>query len=198
MGQGAACGRSIVQESAVDVEPRAATCPNCGAPLRLDASGSCAYCRAVVHDFDAGASLPNLVRVILKTLSTLGEESAVQRALEKSGLTGVVDSLNPAAIAAGCRVRDAGLIVEGVGTDIHAFQPAELWTFNLAADLIAVMVAADNLSKVKRVSFAETLRGIDASLSSHWAKSMIGNAAPGPDELRACREAVPRRRLTKF
>jgi hypothetical protein len=161
------------------MEAQAVTCPNCGAPLTLDAEGRCTHCHMPIRTAADESSLPALVQVILNAMGALREEPPVQRVLDKDGVTGCAEALTPEVTAAGERVRDAGLIVDGFGTDLKAFQPTEIWTFNLAADLIAVMVEADNLSKIKRGSFRDMLRGIDASLGSHWARSTLGNAAPG-------------------
>jgi len=121
-------------------------------------------------------------------------EPAAQRVVEAQGLSDSVALLSDAVVGAGQRVRDGGLVLSERAVDIKIYQPAEVWTFNLAADLIAVLVVVPNLPKAKRVAVRDVLMRLDAGLGTHWCRSTIGNAAPGPEPLQGLREVLPHRK----
>ena len=166
------------------------TCSNCGAPLQLDAQRRCAFCHAPAPA--AAADRPVPVNQILLALDALRDQPAVARFIEKQDLGGGADVVAAAVEAAGWRIVDSGV---GVGStvDIKAYTPVDLWTFNLAADLVAMLDAVDNLSKVTRAEVRAVLAGIDAVLFSPWSMSTTARGRPGPDELQPLRAAVPRR-----
>ncbi|MHB8466855.1 MAG: hypothetical protein ACYDH6_17575 [Acidimicrobiales bacterium] len=177
---------------------QAEACPNCGAPLHLDPQGLCSFCRAPIRTAAAASSdAPPPADKLLRAIGGLIDEPAVQRVVEKEGLADGTHALTSAIIAAGQRVTDAGLVLDR-WVDIKIYEPAEIWTFNLAADVIALLVAVDNLSKVKRTAVRDVLVSIDAGLGTHWCRSTIGNAAPGPEEFRQLRETVAHRKLLKW
>lgn len=175
-------------------EPRVETCPNCGAPLRLDAKRQCAFCRAHIRSDGEAEGAPSPAGAILRTIGMLISEPAAQRVVDAQGLADPVTSLSDAIVAAGQRVRDDGLVLSERAVDLKIYEPAEVWTFNLAADLIAVLVVAPNLPKAKRVAVRDVLMRLDAGLGTHWARSTIGNAAPGPEPLQGLRAALPHRK----
>ena len=174
--------------------PQVETCPNCGAPLTLNAHGLCAFCRAHIRtDGTSFPDAPSPAGAILRTIGMLISEPAAHRVVEEQGLTEPVEALSDAVVAAGQRVRDAGLVLSDRAVDLKIYQPAEVWTFNLAADLIALLVVVPNFPKVKRIAVRDILVHLDAGLGSHWCRSTIGNASPGPEQLQALRQALPRR-----
>jgi hypothetical protein len=155
------------------------TCPNCGAPLALDPRGTCPYCGVhVTTRTGAYDDYPNPVRRIMHCMLVLLAEPAARRAAE--GFAAHVPALNDAVVAAGRRVLDAGLVVDAGRVDLKVYEPAELWAFDLATDVVAVLAAAPNLAKAKRTAVHGELRILDAGLGAHGSRSMIGNAKPGP------------------
>ena len=171
--------------------PHVEGCPNCGAPLTLDRLGACQYCGVhVATRTSAYDDHPNPARRIMHCLFVLLAEPAARRVAEN--LSTHVPALNEAVVAAGRRVLDAGLVIEAGRVDIELYEPAELWAFNLATDLIALLAAAPNLAKAKRTAVHGELRILDAGLGAPRLRSKIGSAQP-PAALATLRAAVPRR-----
>jgi len=176
--------------------PHSESCPNCGAPLTLNDDGACVFCRAHLRtDGDSFTDAPSPAGAILRTIGMLTSEPAAHRLVEEQALDDGVAVLLDSVVAAGRRVRDDGLVLSERSVDIKVYEPAEVWTFNLAADLIALLVVAPNIPKVKRTAARDILVHLDAGLGSHWCRSTIGNAAPGPEPLQHLRQGVPHRQL---
>ena len=176
-------------------EAAVAVCANCGAPLKLDSDDRCVFCRAQV--VVGRPLLPTPSDRIVAALDALKDEPAVRKVVDAQLLEEPIGALAAATVAAGQRVVREGVMV-GDTLDIRVFKPAELWTFNLAADVIFMLDGVDNLSKVKRAEVREVLADIDANLSPPWCRSTIAQARPGPAEFQALRGLIPPRRWTKF
>ena len=90
--------------------------------------------------------------------------------------------------AAGVRVRDAGLVKDGFDGNLAVYAPAEIWTFDLAIDVLAQLGALDGLTGEMRASLAQSVRQLDRdSRQKIWQKGMK-KAGGGPvtwHELRA-------------
>ncbi len=170
------------------------TCPGCGAPLTLDRDGRCQFCRApVVHRRAPFADLPAPARGILRIAAAMKEEPAAARVVETRGIATSMASVLEAVEAAAQRVLDGGLVLDERRIDVKVYTPDELWTFDLAADVMALLVAAPNLPKATRAATRDLLVVVDAGLGTHWCRSMIGNAGAGSEQLRALRDTIPHR-----
>jgi hypothetical protein len=189
-------------------------CPNCGAPLELDEDERCRWCHAriqlepaasnfaafpddqaslVPDDVDDQAVAP----FIYLTLATLGplldSESAVQEfARKEPGTHRTIRALSTAVGDAGVRVRDAGLLKDGFDENLKVYTPQEIWTFDLAIDLIAMLGALDGLSRGARAQIVDSLRSLDWSVHSHTWKKELKKAEPGPEAFRELRAKIPR------
>ncbi|MFN8038534.1 MAG: hypothetical protein U0Q07_04905 [Acidimicrobiales bacterium] len=173
-------------------------CPSCGAPLELDHTGRCAYCRArVEHVLPAFADLPPPARGILRVVDAVEGEPAVERLIADQDLAGPLAEVLDAVADAAHRVLDAGFVLDERRVDLRVYTPEEMWTFNLAADLAALLVAAPQLAREKRRAARDLFVPIDAALGAPRSRSAIGNAHDGPEALRELRAAVPHRTLVR-
>jgi hypothetical protein len=190
-------------------------CPNCGAPLELDESGNCTWCHARIRagvpaaryrGFPAGLDLvPGDVDdcgtsapFIFLALSVLGPglstEPVVREYLRGNpGLVRDIRALSAAVSAAGVRVRDAGLLKDSFDENLAVYTPAEIWAFDLAFDVIAMLGALDDLPGKARAMVTEDLRSLDQTAHSHTWKKDLKKAGPGPEEFWELRAMTPRR-----
>jgi hypothetical protein len=125
-------------------------------------------------------------------------EPAAARVLTDSDLTEGVNVLLDAVVTAGQRVQDEGLTPAGTVVDLKIYRPVELWTFNLAADVLALLATAPDVPKVKRAAVNPFREGLDAGLGSHSSRSTIGNVRPAPPEFEALRAAIPKRTFVRL
>jgi hypothetical protein len=189
-------------------------CPNCGAPLELDEDGKCRWCRAHVrtklpwsspfaHD-DKASLVPgnvddqSVAPFIYLTLATLGpgvtREHAEQACLSaEAGLREKIRLLSTAVGAAGVRVRDAGLLKGNFDENLGVHTPEEIWTFDLAFDVIAMLGALDGLAGGTHASIANSLRMLDRNARGRKWKKDLKKAGQGPAALRELRARVPHR-----
>jgi len=189
-------------------------CPNCGAPLELDESGNCSWCHARVraeapaaryHGYSVGLALvPGDVDdcgtsapFIFLALSVLGPglstELVVQEYLRGNpGLARDIQALSAAVSAAGVRVRDAGLLRDSFDENLAVYTSAEIWTFDLAFDVIAMLGGLEGLPGKARAMVTQDLRSLDQTAHSHTWKKDLKKAATGPEEFRELRARIPR------
>ncbi len=190
-------------------------CQNCGAPLESDKDGRCPWCNARTRieppqsryvtylDYPAGL-VPDDVDdcatsspFLYLTLSVLGPglslEPAVQEyARRRPGLVQQIKAVSAAVSAAGVRVRDAGLLRDSFDENLKVYTPEEIWTFDLAIDVIAMLGTLDGLSSRARAMVIEGLRSLDDSGASHTWKKELKRAGEGPEAFRELRADVPR------
>ncbi len=99
-----------------------------------------------------------------------------------------VRALTTAVTAAGVRARDAGLVKDGFDGNLAVFAPEEIWTFDLAIDVLAQLSALDGLTGEMRASIVQSVQQLDRdSRQKIWQKGMK-KAGGGPvtwHELRA-------------
>ncbi len=189
-------------------------CPNCGGPLEIDESGNCSWCHARVRaeapaaryqGYSGGQSLvPDDVDdcgtsapFIFLALSVLGPglstEPVVQEYLRGNpGLARDIQALSAAVSAAGVRVRDAGLLKDSFDENLAVYTPAEIWTFDLAFDVIAMLGGLEGLPGKARAMVTQDLRSLDQTAHSHTWKKDLKKAGSGPEEFRELRERIPR------
>jgi hypothetical protein len=186
-------------------------CTNCGAPLDLDEAGACRWCHARVRvpaeeaDFAAfrvqdevslmpagvdncGTSAPFLY-LALTTFGLLSLQPEVKAYLQREPLLlPQIRALIMAVSAAGVRVRDAALLKDDFDENLGVYAPEEIWIFDLAFDVIALIGAIDGLSGQTRARVASNMRSLDEKAHSHTWKKDMKKAGEGPaawDELRA-------------
>jgi hypothetical protein len=103
-----------------------------------------------------------------------------------------IRELSAAVSAAGVRVRDFGLLRSQFDGNLRVFAPEEIWMFDLAVDVIAMLGCVQGLSNASLAQFRDNMRTLDEDVASHaWRKSLsqAGNGLPQFHDLRA---SVPR------
>ncbi len=189
-------------------------CPNCGAPLELDPASECRWCHVrirteqaapaflgfqdeaglVPEDADDCTSAPFL-SLTLSSLRLLGDQPEVKEYMNgEPGLLGQIRALSTMVSAAYVRVRDAGLLKDSLETHLDAYTAEEIWTFDLAFDVLALIGALDCLTGKIRAMTASNVQSLDWYAERHTWKKAMKKAGEGPVALREFRAAVPHRR----
>jgi hypothetical protein len=70
----------------------------------------------------------------------------------------------------------------------------EIWTFELAIDVIAMLGALDGLPGQARARAAEDVRTLNETARGHHWNKELKQAGTGPEEFRQLRAEVPARR----
>jgi hypothetical protein len=147
----------------------------------------------VPDDVDHESVAP-FIYLTLVTLGSLTRERAVVAYLgAEPGLRQKIRQVSAAVGAAGVRVRDAGLLKGSFDENLRVYTPEEIWTFDLAIDVIALLGTLDGLPGGTRASIADTLRLLSQSTHTHTWKKDLKNAGQGPEAFRELRAQVPRR-----
>jgi len=190
-------------------------CGNCGAPLDLDEAGACRWCHArirprraavpaasifqdpvslVPEDADDCWTSAPFLALTMSTLSMLSTQPAVKEYMQREPrLLEQVRALSSAVSAAGARVRDAGLLKDSFDGNLAVYTPAELATFDLAFDVIAMIGGLDGLSGQTRAMVASNLQSLDWYAQHHAWKKGLKKAAEGPAAQPGLRARVPHR-----
>jgi hypothetical protein len=130
------------------------------------------------------------------TLATLGPglstEPAVRQYVEAMGLRSDLQKLAQAVSAGGVRVRDYGLIRNDFDDNLHPFTPEEIWVFDLAIDVIAMLGCADGLPDRSLALFKSNLRNLDEEVTSRTWKHQLKKAGNGPAQFHELRAKIPR------
>ena len=196
------------------------SCPNCGAPLKLDTAGDCVWCHAHVRvtaspvapstPMDAERAMrvlfgnplegePGDIELLqpacnlLVFLSTTGQDAAVQDFLSHWEHKDAVGPLLHAVRAAGTRVTLVAKAAPGFDefTDHSAlYTPDEWWTIALAADLLALLAGLPGVDPMQAADSKNEAQDDRKSYGRHFAK---GTPPSGDDSaaLLAMREALP-------
>ena len=143
---------------------------------------------------DCGTSAPFLYL----TLAVLGpglstEPVVLEYARANPGQAARIRALSTAVSAAGVRVRDAGLLRNSFDENLRVYTAEEIWTFELAIDVIAMLGALDGLPGQARAMVAEDLRTLTGTAHGHHWNSELKKAGTGPEEFRQLRAEIPRR-----
>jgi hypothetical protein len=159
-----------------------------------DSAASFAQSGLVPREVDVQSVAP----FIYLTLATLGPGLAREHAVEaylsaEPGLRQKIRQVSTAVGAAGVRVRDAGLLKDSFDQNLRVYTPEEIWTFDLAIDVIAMLGTLDGLPGGTRASIVDTLHLLSQSAHSHTWKKDVKNAGQGPEAFRELRAQVPRR-----
>ena len=186
--------------------PTLSRCRNCGAPLELNDAGRCRWCQAQVRYEPLGSQAGLLPRglddcstsapflyLIMSAFFLLGTEDAVQQFLARNpGPHQQLRALAVATSAAGVRVRDAGLIKDDFDDNLKVYTPTEIWTFNLAVDVIARLGGLEGLPRPTHAQIVSDLKSLsDRARSHHW-KTELKRAGDGVPQLRELRASTPR------
>jgi len=190
------------------------TCPNCGAPLELDQGGNCRWCHAHLRTEprhapssqggglglvpagtdDCSTSAPFLYLTLAALGSGLSYEPVVREyARANPGQAARIRALSTAVSAAGVRVRDAGLLKDSFDENLRVYTAEEIWTFELAIDVIAMLGALDGLPGQARARAAEDVRTLNETAHGHTWRKGLKQADAGPAEFQPLRAEIPLR-----
>jgi hypothetical protein len=196
------------------------SCPNCGAPLKLDTAGNCIWCQAHVRA-TAPPVLPSrpadaeqAIRVLfgnplegepddimllqpvsnlLIFLSTTGQEAAVQDFVSHWEHKDAVSPLLRAVRAAGTRVTleaKAGPDFDEFSDHSALYTSDEWWVVALATDLLALLAGVPGVDPMQASDSTNEARSTHDGYRRRFAKA----TPPDGDDagvLRALRDAVP-------
>jgi hypothetical protein len=201
-------------------QPNVRTCPNCGAPLKLDVEGRCGWCQAFVDVPAAPAAgrthidvfddqlhlepdsvymdqqgYPVLIATILIDFRNFGDELAVQNYLDRApGLRNAIRSLSLALGAAGARIRDSGVMKDVWDDKLDHYTPDEIWMCDLGVDVIAMLASIEGLRGRMQAEARTTLHTFDGDESPGqrrvWRRGLEA-AGAGPEAFRQMREQIP-------
>ena len=190
------------------------TCPNCGAPLELDQGGNCRWCHAHLRTEprhapsghggglglvpagtdDCSTSAPFLYLTLAALGSGLSYEPVVREYARANPAQATrIRALSTAVSAAGVRVRDAGLLKDSFDEHLGVYTAEEIWTFELAIDVIAMLGALDGLPGQARARAAENVRTLNETAHGHTWRKGLKQAGTGPAEFQPLRAEIPRR-----
>ena len=199
-------------------EPVVKLCPNCGAPWELGEGGTCRWCQAYIEvgpqpdrparhvvssvagqaslvppEVDDGSSCSPFIYLILSVLGPmLSSEPAVQAYVgARPGLLKQIRALSAAVSEAGARARDAGALKSDIDNRLGLYTAEQIWIFDLAADVIAVLSVLDAMPASVRATVAGQLRSLDQEVHSHTWKKEVKKAGEGPEAFRDLRAMVP-------
>jgi hypothetical protein len=151
----------------------------------------------VPGDLLAGTDVP-FIDLILVQLGYgpaygLSAEPAVRQYVRNEpGLYPIIRDLGAAVGAAGIRARDGGLLKNSFDDNLKLYTPEEIWNFDLAIDVIAVLAAVEGLSKSTLFRATQALRDLDRTARGHTWKKELKRAGEGPAAFRELRARVPR------
>jgi hypothetical protein len=189
-------------------------CANCGAPLDLDEAGACRWCHARIRRprvavplfriWDESSLVPegtdgcrtsaSFLSLALSTLTFLGLQPVVKEYTQREPrLLEQVRALSRAVSTAGVRVRDSGLLKDSFDSNLAIYTPEEIWTFDLAFDVIALISALDGLTGDARAQAASNMGLLDGYAGRPPWQQAMATAGDGPVAWRELRAQVPHR-----
>lgn len=194
--------------------PGVVVCPHCGEPLALDSAvaGRCQSCQGQVRfaepllsPFTNRSSDTSLVPrgldyevvapfvyLTLTTLGLLSGESVVQQyAGAQPEAVHAIRELSQAVAGAATRVRDAGQMRDSFDENLRYYTPEEIWLFDLAIDVIAMLGTLGGLPPGTRARIIDDLKLLDTNAHSHHWKKEVRQAGDGPAPFRELRAHVP-------
>lgn len=193
--------------------PAVDVCRNCGAPLELDDAGRCRWCHVRIRYESAGSQgasqgnsqgglLPRglddcstsapFLYLILSAFYLLGTEDTVKQFLARNpGLRQQLHALTAATSAAGVRVRDAGLLKNDFDDNLRVYTPGEIWTFDLAVDVVARLGGLEGLPAKTHAQIVSDLKTLNDQTHSHHWKKELKSAGDGVPQFRELRAAIP-------
>jgi hypothetical protein len=141
---------------------------------------------------DCSTSAPFLYAMLGSLKWVLSPEPVVQQFVgSQPGLRDQIRTLTTAVSAAGVRVRDGGLIRNDFDNNLDVYTTDDIWTFNLATDVIAMLGALDDLPAEPRAKAASNLRSLDGEVVKHHWRKELKKANDGPAGFRELRARTP-------
>jgi hypothetical protein len=143
-------------------------------------------------DLTVDFSVAPFLGLVLASLRQLSSEASVQDYVSRApGLRPAIQSLALAVADAGVRVRDSGELRDSFDENLPAYTPGEIWVFNLAIDLIALLGGIDDLPGGTRAMIASNLGSLDRDADSRRWKKELRSAGPRPEAFRELRARIP-------
>ena len=196
--------------------PETVLCPICGSPLSLDSAvaGACQSCHGhvsfaepvdspftprtgqtglVPQGLDFAVVAP-FIYLTLATLGMLSGDPVVQQyASAEPQAQHAIRELSRAVAAAGTRVRDTGQMRDSFDENLRYYTAEEIWLFNLAIDVIAMLGTLGGLPPGTRARIIDDLKSLDGNVHSHHWQKEVRQAGDGPARFRELRAHVPHR-----
>jgi hypothetical protein len=148
----------------------------------------------VPEGVDACRAAASFVSLTMSSLILLGLQPAVKDCMQREpGLLRQVQALSRAVSAAGVRVRDAGLLKDMFDSNLAVYTPEEIWTFDLAFDVIALLGALDGLTGEVHANMVTNLHSLDRYAHNDAWRNAMQKAGEGPVAWHEFRARIPRR-----
>lgn len=142
---------------------------------------------------DCGTSAPFLYLIMMSLGPGLSTEKAVLSYVHGyPEFHRQIQQLSLAVSAAGVRVRDFGLLKNDFDDNLKPYSPEEIWIFDLAVDVIAMLGCVDGLSNSSLARFKQNVRSLDGEVTAHAWKHGLKKAGAGPAQFQELRARVPR------
>lgn len=199
-------------------EPVVDKCPNCGAPMKLNAAGDCVWCHAHVRleapvpsdDPDELrrdiAALDNLlegepgelmllqpVSNLLVFLTSTGQQPAVHDFLGQWHLRDRVRPLLAAVRATGERVTAAAMAAPDFneyGDHSALYTAEEWWMIELANDMLVMLASLPGVDEIHSLQTLNQAQQIRSGYGPHFAEANAAVGA-GPEAFKSLREEIP-------
>jgi hypothetical protein len=110
----------------------------------------------------------------------------------RPSLLASVQALSTAVSAADVRVRDTGMLKDDFDERLTIYTPDEIWTFDLAFDVIAMLGALDVVQGETRALVISNMKSLDQQATGHTWKKELDKAGNGPAQFQELRTFVPR------
>lgn len=135
---------------------------------------------------------PPFIELTMSTLGLLSYDPVVKQYVQaQPGAHQAIRELSTAVAAAGVRVRDSGRRLEEFEEHIHKFTAEELWTVNLAIDVIAMFCGGGGMEPSNHALVRSDLQTLDSFAHAHHWKSQVRKAGDGPPQFRELRAHIP-------
>jgi hypothetical protein len=137
-------------------------------------------------------SVAPFIYLMLVTLSLVGHEASVTQYLSASPEAhGAVRDLSTAVAGAGVRVRNSGRVRNAYDVHMDLYTAEEFWLFDLAVDVIAMLVSMDDFGSDRRELLASDLETLDEHAHNHHWRKGVKKAGKGPARFHDLRAYVP-------
>lgn len=93
--------------------------------------------------------------------------------------------------AAGVRARDSGQLKNDRDDSLRIYSPEEIWMFDLAVDLIAMLGCMQGLADSSLVLYKRNVRTLDSLVVTHAWKHALKKAGAGPAQFQELRSGAP-------
>jgi hypothetical protein len=136
--------------------------------------------------------LAPFLSLTMSTLNLLGIDPVVRQYVSAAPEAHrAIRELSAAMAAAGVRVRDTTRRHDFFDEHIREFTPEEIWMFDLAIDVIAMLGTLGGLSPGTHAQILDDLRSLDRFPHNHHWQKEVRKAGDGPAVFRELRAHVP-------